>query len=510
MSYYDNQESVANIYVGLRDRGWKCYGYKADESDSMTDYWSPARWQGIAEKDGYVLLVDVYGTSDSGRKITKQAYTPDYSKISKLQATIDDKAASQNEKEQAQKIIDKMYSKQKESTVIIEEYPTFSQGNPKGCNWHIEKDGKIIAKGKGAFQCDGYLFGNYEKETMKKVNAFIDKIESKIKGSEQLQPVQQKVIKKVIKPVEVTDRKVLKIGDVLSFDYHGHYWQVYSLNDKTYSYELLGSEKRGYQKKKNPKRYYDYLTKFDKNLESGRIKIYELKEVEEVSYKTVYKKVTRKGQENNLIENETIAPETIKEETMEQTQPETVEHSSKQKEEPKNTNNSKENESPLTEIKNTIQSIIEYYHENNTYNSDLLKRLMSLSMDAPFNIYELINKYNYIVLKVADNGGIPILKEILSLIENESITDQQKAPEQPTNDNKKVIDFSSKQKEKQQEKQSNNFKENFIINVLPYLNKDESRLLQETISTKDESKIYMYMSDLENIVNSRQKQPKSK
>jgi hypothetical protein len=306
MSYYDNQESVANIYVGLVERGWNCFGYKADESDSMTDYWSPARWEGIAEKNGFVLLIDVYSTSQSGSKITKKGYTPDWSKIEKLQATINDKAASENEKLSSQKIINNMMIKETESTIVVAEYPTFKNANPKGCNWHIEKDGNIIAKGKGAFQCDGYLFSTYKDETMEKVNAFIDKIESKIKGTEQLEAVQQKVVKTVTKPIEVTDRNYIQEGDILTFEYHGHYWIVNSVNEKTFHYEILGSEKRGYQRTKNGKRYYDYMTKFEKNLENGKIKIYELKEVEEVTYKTVYKKVNRKGQEENLLSGEVV------------------------------------------------------------------------------------------------------------------------------------------------------------------------------------------------------------
>jgi hypothetical protein len=306
MSYYDNQESVANIYVGLVERGWNCFGYKADESDSMTDYWSPARWEGIAEKNGFVLLIDVYSTSQSGSKITKKGYTPDWSKIEKLQATINDKAASENEKLSSQKIIDNMMVKENESTIVVAEYPTFKNANPKGCNWHIEKDGNIIAKGKGAFQCDGYLFSTYKDETMKKVNSFIDKIETKIKGTEQLEAVQQKVIKTVTKPIEVTDRNYIKEGDILTFEYHGHYWIVNSVNEKTFHYEILGSEKRGYQRTKNGKRYYDYMSKFKMNLENGKIKIYELKEVEEVTYKTVYKKVNRKGQEENLLSGEVV------------------------------------------------------------------------------------------------------------------------------------------------------------------------------------------------------------
>lgn len=324
MSYHNNRESVANIYVGLMERGWKCYGYRADESDSMTDYYSPASWDGIAEKNGYVLLVDVYGTSQSGYKKTKSMYTPDWSKIEKLQATINDKAATPNEKESCQNLIDNMKKKESESTVVIEHYPTFKNGNPKRNNWHIEKDGVIIAKGNGAFQCDGYLFHSYKEETMKKVNAFIDKIESKIKGNEKLVPVIEKVVKTVTKPVEVTNIKTLQVGDILSFDYHGHYWMVYAVSEKTFSYELLGSEKRGYQRTKNGKRYYDYMTKFNANLENGKIKLYTLQEVEEVTEKTVFKKAYRdNSQKENLLHGETVEASEVNEEvaaTVETTQ----------------------------------------------------------------------------------------------------------------------------------------------------------------------------------------------
>jgi hypothetical protein len=330
MSYYDNKESVANIYVGLVERGWKCYGYKADESDSMTDYWSPARWEGIAEKNGFVLLVDVYGTSQSGYKKTKQGYTPDYEKISKLKATINDKASSENEKESSQKIIDSMLNKQKESTNIIEEYPTFSQGNPKGCNWHIEKDGNIIAKGKGAYQCDGYLFGNYREETMKKVNAFIDKIESKIAGNEQLEPVQEKIITKVIKPIEtpvnvndfIKDQTIIKLNSNFT---GGHYKgellqliEVHTYNNKTlYTFVKLGKK---YQQLKRYGAANNTLMLDVKNIEKwiteGTILTMELGEVEEITYKTVFKKVNRKGQESNLLQGET----TEKNETIENNQ----------------------------------------------------------------------------------------------------------------------------------------------------------------------------------------------
>ena len=50
-TYYDYREVGVMIAHKLMNmEGWKVYGYKADESDSMTDYYSPAYWNGVAEK----------------------------------------------------------------------------------------------------------------------------------------------------------------------------------------------------------------------------------------------------------------------------------------------------------------------------------------------------------------------------------------------------------------------------------------------------------------------------
>lgn len=301
MSYYDRQESKIAIMEVLAEKGWKIYGYKPDQSDSMTDYWSPAHWDGIAEKNGFVLLVDQYDTHYSGYKKTKKGFSADYEKIKKLQATIEDEAATKSEKEACRAKIAKLKQKEKESTIIVEQYPEFKHANPARSSWHIEKDGQIIAKGNGVFSI---YDSNDQEGTRKRAIAFVERIEKKIQGMDQLQAVKKEVKKKAIKPVEITDRKTLKVGDVLSFSYHGHYWLVIDVNEKTFTYELLGSEKRGYQRLKNGKRYYDLMKNFEKNLENGSIKLYQLQEVEEITYKTVYKKVQRKGQEENLLAGE--------------------------------------------------------------------------------------------------------------------------------------------------------------------------------------------------------------
>ena len=58
-TYYEYQDVKVLIAHRLFNmEGWKVYGYEADNSDPMTDYWDPAYWGGIAEKNGYKLVVD--------------------------------------------------------------------------------------------------------------------------------------------------------------------------------------------------------------------------------------------------------------------------------------------------------------------------------------------------------------------------------------------------------------------------------------------------------------------
>ena len=59
-TYYEYQDVKVMIAHKLMSMdGWKVYGYHADESDPMTDYFDPAYWGGIAEKMGifYVLML---------------------------------------------------------------------------------------------------------------------------------------------------------------------------------------------------------------------------------------------------------------------------------------------------------------------------------------------------------------------------------------------------------------------------------------------------------------------
>jgi hypothetical protein len=57
----DRRAAQTAIGHALQDLGWRLYGYSADASDAMTDYWAPATWGGVATKGNAVALVDTYG-----------------------------------------------------------------------------------------------------------------------------------------------------------------------------------------------------------------------------------------------------------------------------------------------------------------------------------------------------------------------------------------------------------------------------------------------------------------
>ncbi|MHB0943279.1 DNA methyltransferase family protein [Paenibacillus sp. ALE1] len=321
MYYGDKREAKVNIAMALVEKGWKIYGWKDDESDAMVDYFSPADWDGIAEKNGYVLCIDQNNTRYSGYEqkeyIGGNAVYKTNDRIKKLEAMMNDAASSENEKASCAVLIEK--EKEKVGAIekykVVETYPIFSFANPRGTSWHIEKDAQIIAKGKGVFSVNDYDWENKEKtekqQKAEKLAKFIKKIENVLTDVDALKPEVVKVEKKVIKPVE-KENKTINVNDVLSFSYHGHYWVVTDIytNSKAQScvtYELLGSEKRGYQRLNgmSVKRYYQTLDRLNKGMEEGTVKVHTLQEVTEYQEKTVFKKAARKQTVSNVPAIET-------------------------------------------------------------------------------------------------------------------------------------------------------------------------------------------------------------
>lgn len=151
-NYYEYQDVLVKIAHRLmKQDGWKVYGYHADESDSMTDYYSPAYWGGVAEKNGFLLVVnDSFGQKPYTEKRVIKAPNGEYTeKIQKLAKMTQDRGASEAEEKTAQAAIKKLQEKQEAETITEEIHHPGHMANPPRCNWHIEKDGVIYDKGNG-------------------------------------------------------------------------------------------------------------------------------------------------------------------------------------------------------------------------------------------------------------------------------------------------------------------------------------------------------------------------
>lgn len=307
-NYYTMQDSKVELMQGLIENGWKVYGYKADESDSMTDYWSPARWEGIATKNGYVLVVDQLNNRLSEYEVKEYNYSNvknNSDKIEKLYATMNDVASSDNEKEVCQRKIDQLEKENKPSYKVIEVYPTFSFGNPGRCNWHIEKDGVIIAKGTGI----GSIYAGYNNttETNKNVQKFIDKFEKAIVSNTEMVAVEKEVVKKVLKFVESDNKKLIENETVImlnsSFSGGFHkgakviFKESYVYGEKT-RYKFIRIGKRNQELKHKAENILIFtFENFNKYVNEGSLIIGSIQEVEEITIKTVYVKKERTEKE---------------------------------------------------------------------------------------------------------------------------------------------------------------------------------------------------------------------
>jgi hypothetical protein len=185
MYYGDKQASKVVLMQAIALRGWKIYGFKEDKSDSMTDYYDPAYWKGIAVKNGYILVVDnSYGGTIGGSFIHKSYDAKTAKRIKKLIALRDNHAASEGEKANAQAIINQLDSKMVKEIICDTGLLEIAyQANPGNSKWHIERDGKIIAKGTGVFSfqslehsldCEYYIYKNYNDNELSLINHYAE------------------------------------------------------------------------------------------------------------------------------------------------------------------------------------------------------------------------------------------------------------------------------------------------------------------------------------------------
>ncbi|MGR6760400.1 methyltransferase [Paenibacillus sp. T2-29] len=332
MYYGDKREAKVNIAMALVEKGWKIYGWKDDESDAMTDYFSPADWDGVAEKNGYVLCIDQNSLRYSGleRKeyIGGNATYKSNARIQKLEAMMNDEASTENEKASCAVLIEKEREKDAfvQKWAVTETYPTFSFENPRGTSWHIEKDGQIIAKGKGVFAVNDYDWENKEKtekqQKAEKVEALINRFEKVIKNTDALQAEVIQVPVTVTKEIEKTVTEVTEsdIKDGFTFIMKvGYTHGKYKGNKYTFSYkgehynafaQLTKNNKPSTSMSKSWSLTVDRINEL---LKKGHIAVIEFVEVTEYKEKTVYRKTSRKQTVSNVPAIETT------EETQEET-----------------------------------------------------------------------------------------------------------------------------------------------------------------------------------------------
>lgn len=331
-NYYTKQDAKVALASALRELDWKIYGFKADESDMMTDYWNPARWEGIATKNGYTLLIDQYGTGKSGYEVKRYNYSKtrsSSSKVAKLQAMIDDAATTASEKENAQNLIDKLNGKDTAPDYeVLEVYPTFEHKTPKSCVWHIEKDGVIIAKGKGLYNLYSI---NEREETKTRMMDFANKLEKHIADGTELVAVEKQVKSKTIELVStrynglVANETIIKLNSNFTGGFYSGTTLVYTQDFGTRRIFVKLGKKHQKLKDTPTNSLTLNVDKLEKWIADGSISIVELKEVETITTKTVYvkQKRTQKPVAEEFQVESTVQPEQT--EAIEVVQNETIE-----------------------------------------------------------------------------------------------------------------------------------------------------------------------------------------
>ena len=192
--YYEFRNAKVVIAAELRKRGWQIFGYHEDNSDPMTDYYDPAYWDGIATKNGYIVNIDC-PTYKSGQEDYLQSNHSseetlnerDLKRLKALREVRQDRGASAEEERSAIEKIALIEAKRRSNKKSICKvyFPTF-QENPGRCSWHVEKDGKIVAKGTGIakFSCLRFASrnndGSYRAEEYNKLWQKLDTLVNKI------------------------------------------------------------------------------------------------------------------------------------------------------------------------------------------------------------------------------------------------------------------------------------------------------------------------------------------
>lgn len=182
----DKRTAVAMLGAEMARRGWKLYGWKEDRSDSMTDYYEPESWRGLAERDGFVLVVDSGPSDPGGHQPVKSAsdvvgacdrcngtgddpsgwtyqrakespreYNADTCKGTGAFVVFADVVSPLHFRDYGPELCRKCHGGGKVygNHRMEPDGPRWPEhkGNPKGRAWHVERGGVILASGVGVF-----------------------------------------------------------------------------------------------------------------------------------------------------------------------------------------------------------------------------------------------------------------------------------------------------------------------------------------------------------------------
>jgi len=192
----DKRASVAMVGAELRERGWTLYGWRDDQSDSMTDYYSPASWAGVAERGGVVACVDVSAhTAQQSGEVEKRTGPLADGPCSPCNGTgkeprdVPDMVSivmltGQRMVDPGHKAGDPCHwctgtgQRQEYRQIDGPRWPAF-QANPKGAVWHVEIAGRVLASGVGVFAVASERWGDHGRP---KLAALVDRIEAAARG----------------------------------------------------------------------------------------------------------------------------------------------------------------------------------------------------------------------------------------------------------------------------------------------------------------------------------------
>lgn len=214
----DKRRAVAAIGAELAARGFRLFGWKADKSDSMTDYYDPESWRGIATRDGFTVCVDVsaYDVKDRSGHVPVDHHSEPEGTCARCNGTGVDPdcgwtleearadVAGFNAAEQRANAAAHGYTMRSVFPGVVspipfekhgrrscvkchggghakfrtwtserpeDRWPVF-QANPGRSKWHVEKDGRVIASGTGI-----YGAGSWGDKGADTVSTVCDRIE---------------------------------------------------------------------------------------------------------------------------------------------------------------------------------------------------------------------------------------------------------------------------------------------------------------------------------------------